>query len=599
MTRPIVALCGLNARFSHTNLALRCLAAQVRQNWPQGPQLILTEWTINDPQLDIVRQLYRMNAAVYAFSCYIWNIGLIRALCRQLRKIRPHAWIIWGGPEVSFDAANRLAGEPAVNLISRGEGEISFLNLLHRLFPGPDSVPAYWLTPADRPDLGDVPGLTWRELNSGIIHENPDAPLLEPDEWPFPYDPADLAGLNGRIVYYETARGCPFRCAYCLSALDRMVRQRPLPQVYGELDCLIAAGLLQIKLVDRTFNCQPGRARRIWQYLLERREAAGRTNFHFEVAGDLLDDPTVELLNQAPPGLFQLEIGVQTIQPDVLRTISRPTNLAALQRQVRKLRQAGRVHLHLDLIAGLPGEDLESFSQSLDWVWDLQPQQLQLGFLKILPGSPMRQLAAERLFLWQDDPPYEVLQSDKMSFADLDRLKMVAQIIELFHNSGIFSLALPWLAGLWPRPWLFLAGLAAWTAAQGCLDRAVGPEERCRLLWRFGREHVPELAADSWLAMAWRDLLKLDYLLSGHKDQPAWLDFWENSADPAAGSRLRQVRRAFRARRPDCGRLRIERFCFDWNRLHDGGGLQPGSWLAAFDLSGSPPLVLEDWPENG
>ena len=595
MSRLPVVLCAQNARHVHTSLALRYLCSFVRQNWAQAPQLILAEWTINDQPANIVRQLFRMNGAIYAFSCYIWNISQIRQICRQLRKIRPDTWIVWGGPEVSHDAAERLAGEASVDLIISGEGETPFLNLLRRLFPDPDSVMA---RTAAEIGLDSVPGLTWRESGSGIIRSNPASSLLKPNEWTFPYSDEDLLALGSRIIYYETSRGCPFCCAYCLSALDKEVRFRPLPQVFAELDRLIAARLQQVKLVDRTFNCLPERACQIWQYLLDRRDAISRTNFHFEVAGDLLDDRSVALLNQAPPGLIQLEIGVQTINPEVLRAVNRSMRLDRLKEQVRKLRRGGRVHLHLDLIAGLPGEDLDCFSRSLDFVWDLWPQQLQLGFLKILPGSPMQQLATKFGYLWQDDPPYEVLQTDRLNYADLDRLKTIAQIIDIFYNSGQFGNSLHWLAGRWPRPWLFLEELAGYLTRQGCLDRALGPEERSRLLWRFGGEALPELAAGSQTALAWRDLLRLDYLLGGQKDQPAWMEFWENSPDAAEKNRLRQERQLFRERHPQCGRLRIERFCFDRDRLQDQGELYPGPWLAAFDLSGSRPALLEIWPAS-
>ncbi|HBP37611.1 MAG TPA: hypothetical protein DD640_02510 [Clostridiales bacterium] len=596
MPRPAVVLCALNARYSHTSLALRYLRTFVGQRWPQAPQLLLTEWTINDQPANIARQLFRMDAAVYAFSCYIWNISQIRQICRQLRKIRPDAWIIWGGPEVSHDADERLSGDSPVDLILSGEGEMTFLELLRRLYPEQETM---MVRDAAEARLDSVPGLTWRDPVTGRVRSNPAAPLLKPDAWTFPYTDDDLLASGSRIIYYETSRGCPFRCAYCLSALDKEVRFRPLPQVFAELDRLIAGRLQQVKLVDRTFNCQPERARQIWQYLIDRRETIGGTNFHFEVAGDLLDNESVDLLNQAPPGLIQLEIGVQTINPEVLRIVNRPSRLERLQEQVRKLRRAGRVHLHLDLIAGLPGEDLDSFGHSLDFVWELRPQQLQLGFLKILPGSPMKQLASERGFLWQDDPPYEVLQSDRLNFAGLDLLKTIAQVIDTFHNSGLFGYSLLWLARRWPRPWLFLQELAGWLEGQGCLDRALGSEERSRLLWQFGGKVLPELAAGSRSALAWRDMLRLDYLLSGQKDQPAWMGFWENSPDAADKTRLRQERQLFRERHPDCGRFRIERLSFDRNRLRDCGELYPGLWLAAFDLSGFKPDLLEIWPEHG
>ena len=432
-----VVLCSLNARYVHTSLAIRQLAAYVRSQWPQAPRTELLEWTINDQELPIVQRLFSRKAAVYGFSCYIWNITLVRRICRDLKKLLPDALIVWGGPEAGCAAAKWLTSESSVDMIIRGEGEKAWLALLQALD-----------TTGRQPDLSGVPSLSWRQAGSGLLCENPDGPLLEAADWPFPYSAGDLAGMRDRIVYYETSRGCPFQCSYCLSALDRTVRHRPLEQVFHEIDQLMAAGLQQVKLVDRTFNCLTDRAMKIWQYIIDHADQAGRTNFHFEVAGDLLDDQTTDILNEAPTGLIQLEIGVQTIHPDVLAAIGRTSRLERLARQVERLRRGGRVHLHLDLIAGLPGEDLARFGASFDWVWRLRPQQLQLGFLKVLAGSPMAEQARDRGFLWQDEPPYEILKSDCMEFNDLIRLKGMAWILDIYQNSGFCEHSL----GLAGRP---------------------------------------------------------------------------------------------------------------------------------------------------
>ena len=569
-----VILCGLNARYVHTNLALRDLAAYVREHWQDAPQIEICEWTINDQELQILQRLYRQQAAIYAFSCYIWNITLVRRISRDLKKLLPEAIIVWGGPEAGFDASRWLETESAVDLIIRGEGEAVWLALLQHLY-----------NKGSLKDLAAVPNLSWRDPNTGV-RENSAAPLLDSNSWPFPYTDDDLGSLKDRIIYYETSRGCPFCCSYCLSALDRTVRHRPLPLVFAELDRLMAAGLQQVKLVDRTFNCDPARAFQIWQYIIERSELAGKTNFHFEVAGDLLDDRTTDLLNQAPPGLIQLEIGVQTIQPDVLTAINRPVRLEVLARQVERLRKGSRVHLHLDLIAGLPGEGLDRFSESLDWVYRLRPHQLQLGFLKVLPGTPMQQQAINGGFRWQDEPPYEILQSDSLDFADLTLLKSVEQIIDHYLNNDFCDRVLNWLISRQLRPWQVLAGFAVWAGQHGLLDRSLGAGERCRMLYQYGLASDHELSSDVWLGQVWRDLLRLDYLASGQKDQPEWLAFEQTDTSDAL--------RLFKQRHPASGRLRVIELVFDWLRFEDCGELLPAKWLLCLDFSGNRPAVLDN-----
>ena len=587
-----IVLCGLNARYVHSSLALHSLQAYLRDRLPAGLKTVLFEWTINDQALAVVQRLYLLDADIYAFSCYIWNISLIRNICQQLKQVRPQALILWGGPEVSFSATRWLETEPAVDLIIRGEGEAALLSLLQSICP--DGRSACRCRPASPTDLSLVPGLTWRNPFNGLITENPPGRLLAPDEWPFPYSDKDLTCLKDRIVYYETSRGCPFQCSYCLSALDRTVRHRPLPQVFAELDQLLGAGLKQVKLVDRTFNCQPQRALKIWQYLIERKNIAGETNFHFELAGDLLDDEAIELLQAAPPGFFQFEIGVQSIHSEVLRSINRPCNLEVLARQVKRLRETGNIHLHLDLIAGLPGETADEFGASLDWVYALRPHQLQLGFLKILPGTPILRQASDRNFRWQKEAPYEILQSDAMSFADLIHLKNISRVVELFYNSGLFERSLIWLASCWPRPFLFLSDLADYAYRNQYLERSLGVEERSRLLWQFAIESQTELNTDPWLMNCWRDLIRLDYISGGQKDLPAWLGFWESDSDPESRNRLQAARQYFRQRFPDCRRPRVDRYAFNLAAFLENGQFQPGETLACFDLSGDQPALLDN-----
>jgi radical SAM superfamily enzyme YgiQ (UPF0313 family) len=600
-----IVLAGLNARYTHTCLAIRDLKRYLLARWPAAPAITLLEPTINDPRDMILHRLYQQQARLYGFSCAIWNIGLVAWLSSQLKKILPDAIIVWGGPEVSENAAEQLGRHPAVDLIVSGEGEEAFYQLVRILFD-----------PGWPGDLAAVPGLAWR--SGGQVRENPAGEPLKPADWEFPYTAAELAGLPDRIIYYETSRGCPYRCSYCLSALERTVRFRPLPQVQAELDLLLQANPLQVKLVDRTFNSRPERAATLWQYLLDHRPAGSRTCFHFEIRGDLIDAAAIALLAQAPPGYFQFEIGVQTIQPHVLQAIGRSFLPDELHASVVALHQAGRIHLHLDLIAGLPGESATQFAESFNWVYQLRPHTLQLGFLKILPGCPLAATARADGYAWQDEPPYEVLYSDAMCYDDLIRLKRVAHILDLYYNSGYFPRSLAWLASRWPDPFAFYAALAAWPGLAAFWDRAPGLTERFRqlagfadaLLWDVEQARQDGAADPAWLREAWRGLLRADYLDTGQKDDPECLGFGSglpsaarsDTADPEnkalAARDTAWLRQQIKRQYPGCRRVRLERYVFDWQAFQASGDLRPGDCLAAYDISGTRPALLDIFPAD-
>jgi radical SAM superfamily enzyme YgiQ (UPF0313 family) len=580
-----VVLCAFNARYSHTNLAVRSLAAYAGGRCRNKVSLDWREWTINDHLLALLHQLDRENADVYAFSLYIWNSALIRTLTVELKKIRPRSVIVWGGPEASTRAGQILDQEPAVDYVLCGEGEAALTELLdalaENLLPGSDT-------------LAGLPGLAWRPDGGGAAI-NAAAPLLGGDDWPFAWSDTGLRQDRDRLLYYETSRGCPFNCSYCLSSLDRTVRFRSLDIVFHELDRFIAADVRQVKLVDRTFNCQPDRAARIWQHLIERcRAGPYRTNFHFEIAGDLLDDATLELLQTAPPGLLQFEIGVQSAHQAVLQSVNRACDLVKLARQVGRLRQAGNSHIHLDLIAGLPGETMALFGQSFDFVSRLDPHQLQLGFLKVLPGTQIHKTALERGYLWQDDAPYEVLQSDAMSFADFGRLKQIEQLLDYYPNSSQHR-ANAWLSRQWPAPWAYYNELADVSAAKGIFDQAPGPEERLRHLYEFAMASGRLTGCRLQLFL---DLLRTDYMLGGQKSLPDWLSFWELSRDPQDKALLRDLRlQAERAGdRTKRLRLRFDRIRFSWAQYCKTGELSAADWLMVYDCSEGRSVLVSHGP---
>ena len=416
-------LVAVNAKFSHTNLAVRYLRHALEA---AGIPAKIAEYTINQPQREILADIVRQSPGCVLFSCYIWNITLIRQLGEDLRLLYPQMPILLGGPEVSFDAQELLAGMPWASGILCGEGEGVIAAALSA-----EDVRGVW-------PGGGFPG------GPGFV---------DLDALPFPYD--DLDRLQNRVIYYEASRGCPYGCAYCLSSADRVVRRRSLPLVFGDLQRLLDARVMQVKFVDRTFNLDAARAYAIWEYLIAHDN--GKTCFQMELGGDLTTPAQLELLRQARPGLFQFEVGVQSTCPQALAAAARPTDFAALQKNVQAVKRMGNIHQHLDLIAGLPGEGFERFAQSYDAVFCLRPEQLQLGFLKLLRGSRLYGQREKYRLVHSPRPPYEVLQTGEISFLELIRLKIVEEMTEVYYNSGRFSRLLDYLLGFCDSPFrLFL-----------------------------------------------------------------------------------------------------------------------------------------------
>ncbi|HIX65072.1 MAG TPA: DUF4080 domain-containing protein [Candidatus Anaerotruncus excrementipullorum] len=410
---PETLLVAVNARFSHTNLAVRYLKNALEG---AGIPAAFREYTINQPVEEILADLYRSGARRFLFSCYIWNRAYICRLGEQLRLIDPGYVLLAGGPEVSFDPEEQLAALPWADGILAGEGEVLV----------PQVLAAQW-----RPQ-GVFQGTGYVDL----------------DTLPFPYEPLDQ--LPHRVLYYESSRGCPFGCAYCLSSADRVVRTRSAELVFRDLQKFLDARVMQVKFVDRTFNLDGDRALAIWEYLAAHDN--GVTGFQMELGGDLTRPEAVELLRRARPGLFQLEIGVQSTCPAALKASCRATDLPRLFANVRAVGEGGNVHQHLDLIAGLPGEGFARFGQSFDEVFALRPQQLQLGFLKLLRGSALYAQRERYGLVHSPQPPYQVLRTPWISYGELTRLKAVERAVELYYNSGRFTHTLEALLELAPSP---------------------------------------------------------------------------------------------------------------------------------------------------
>jgi radical SAM superfamily enzyme YgiQ (UPF0313 family) len=431
LPRPArVVLLGLNSQYVHSSLAPWCLKAGLREYARAPFEARVVEGTVNEPMEAVAGRVIDAAPDILSISCYIWNIVYVQRLLPLLRAALPGCVFVLGGPEVSFCAAEVLARVPEADYVLCGEGEFPFARLV-------DALSGIGLAEA-------VPGLCFRIPGGLELH----APFQHPEMQPSPYDEEYLRGLDGRIAYLETSRGCPYACAFCLSGRDEdRLRRAPIERAFEEILLLANSGSRTIKLVDRTFNADRRRALKILRFIAG--EYGGRiprgVSFHFEVAGDLLDGPALELVAGAPAGLFQFEIGLQSMDERALRLARRKTDMAHLTRQVSRLIACGRAHVHLDLIAGLPGEGLAEFARGFDAAYALRPHTLQLGFLKLLHGSAMREDPDTYPCRFDENPPYEVRETPWLSAADLQTLKLAERALDKLHNSGRFVCTLRWL----------------------------------------------------------------------------------------------------------------------------------------------------------
>lgn len=513
-------LAAINAKYIHSNPGVYSLRAFARTKIP-GADIEIGEYTINH-QMDLILQdIYRRKPDFIGFSCYIWNISYIMEIVRDVKKVLPEAEIWLGGPEVSYDAKKVLTREPDVRGIMRGEGELTFTELVRAyLQREKTSVPDGYAgesfrgqekektsgcaentrmpenaegenAHSDRLDLSQIPGITYRAAN-GEIEEHGPQRLLSLDEIPFYYD--DMAGFENRIVYYESSRGCPFSCSYCLSSIDKTVRFRSLDLVLPELQFFLDHKVPQVKFVDRTFNCKREHTLGIWRYLVEHDN--GITNFHFEVSADIFDEEELELIGKMRPGLIQLEIGVQSTNPDTIREIHRHMDLVKLKRAVDRVYDYRNTHQHLDLIAGLPYENYESFMRSFDDVYRMRPDQLQMGFLKVLKGSYMEEQVAAYDLKYRGIPPYGVLSTKWLPYSDVIRLKGVEDMVEVYYNSGQFPATMKLLEKRFQRPSEIFVNLAEYYEKNGLTGISHSRLARYEILYRFLEEDMREEERD-------------------------------------------------------------------------------------------------------
>ena len=535
-----ILLAAVNAKYIHLNLALHSLRQYAKEF---TDQIEICEFTINQYQENIIQEIYRKKPDLLAFSCYIWNISQVISVCRTLRILLPDLPIWLGGPEVSFETEEFLADHPYITGIMRGEGEVTFLRLLERYEESRTG------SRFGHADLAGIPGITRRGEDGRMIRERDLLPedLPQMDDLPFIYDSLDPALCEHRILYYETSRGCPFSCSYCLSSTEKGIRYRSLEKVFREIQFFLDAKVPQVKLIDRTFNADAGRASQIWQYILEHDN--GVTNFHFELEATILTQEELALLSKMRPGLIQTEIGVQSANARTLRSVHRNPDISKIREYAAVIRKNQNMHLHLDLIAGLPYEDLASFRRSFAEVYSMRPNELQLGFLKLLKGSPIRAEAGR--FGIEADPqaPYEVLRTDWLSFDDLLHLKDVEEMLEIYYNSQQFIHSVTALEPFFDDPMELYEELAGWHRRNGLSGLQHSRQARYEHLLAFAEElrghssagarentdagegsaggYAPFAGPDGKACRVWdefRELLTIDmYLRENLKSRPAWM----------------------------------------------------------------------------
>lgn len=500
-----IVLAAINAKYIHSNLAVYSLRAYAQQ---YKDEIQIAEYTINQQIDDILMDLYKKKPDVLCFSCYIWNLSYVEELIRELGKIFPSVPIWVGGPEVSYDTKDVLERLPEVTGVIFGEGEKTFLEVVE-YYHGKDVK------------LSEIKGIAYRG-EEGQFLQNSWREVMDLSEVPFVYH--DMADFKNKIIYYESSRGCPFSCSYCLSSIDKCLRFRKLELVEKELQFFIDEKVPQVKFVDRTFNCNHKHAIAIWKYIKEHDK--GITNFHFEVAADLLNEEELKLIESMRPGLIQLEIGVQSTNEQTIREIRRTMRFEEVARIVQRINQGENVHQHLDLIAGLPYEDMESFQKSFDDVYRLHSEQLQLGFLKVLKGSYMESQKERYGLVYKSRPPYEVLYTKWLSYEEMMQLKSVEEMVEVYYNSGQFSYCLRKLEEEYASPFVLYQGLGRYYENHELHLMSHSRITRYEILLGFIREKHKERQS------LYRELLTFDlYLRENVKNRPEFAGEHEVSKD--------------------------------------------------------------------
>ena len=492
-----ILLTAINAKYIHSNLAVYSLRSYAK-DYQEHIQIV--EYTINHRVEYLLQELYKQKPDVLCFSCYIWNIRYVQELITEFHKLLPSVPIWVGGPEVSYESEVFLRNYPMVTGVMIGEGEETFRELCK-----------YYIEQKDT-QLYQISGLLIRTIHGNFVRTTERKPL-DLDQLPFCY--TNLEDFNNRIIYYETSRGCPFSCSYCLSSIEKNLRFRSLGLVKQELQFFLDHQVPQVKFVDRTFNCNHRHATEIWQYLKEHDN--GITNFHFEISADLLTEEELTLIASFRPGLIQFEIGVQSTYEPTIQEIHRTMNLSRLEMVAAQICQAGNVHQHLDLIAGLPKEGFETFAESFRQVYAMKPQQLQLGFLKVLKGSKMYRRQGEYGLVFQEYPPYEVRTTRWITYEEILKIKLVEEMLEVYYNSGQFALTIKVLELTKKNPFALFLELGEFYERHGLLAMSHSRMRRCEILLDYIEEN------DASHRELYQETLTFDlYQRENMKSRPVW-----------------------------------------------------------------------------
>ena len=548
-------LVAVNAKYIHSNPAIYSLYAYSEEAYAQNMEI--AEYTINQRAEDILAQIYERKPDAIGFSCYIWNWGMICELLADISKVLPKADIWLGGPQVSYDPKRVLEAHPNVKGIMVGEGEETFRELL-----------TVYNNPGEN-DFLDIAGLY---LRSGYTAQRE---VTDLNKIPFLYHSTEP--FRNRIIYYESSRGCPYRCSYCLSSIDKKVRLRDMELVKKELQFFLDSKVPQVKFVDRTFNCVHKHAMEIWQYLHEHDN--GITNFHFEIAADIINEEELALLRTLRPGQIQLEIGVQSVNEQTLAAINRRMDLKKLEYVVATIRSAQNIHQHLDLIAGLPYEDYESFGRSFDCVYAMQPDQLQLGFLKVLSGAPIAQQTEEFGIFYTDQPPYEVLYTKWLSYPEVIRLKKIEEMVELYYNSNQFIYTLRQLVKAFSSPFAMFEELADFYEKNGYFTNSPARAYRYEVLLHFATEYDGE-KKDLYAELLTYDL----YLRENMKTRPGFCRSLNEEA-------YKKYKREFYRDKEFSGITHLEKFSYPvWKENAERTGTE---YYVLFEYDKRNPLTKE------
>ena len=481
-----ILLTAINTKFVHSNLAVRYLKAFTKDMDYNGK---IREFSINDRDEKILEEIIKEKPDVVAFSTYIWNIEIVKRLSNLIKLVDNNIEIIYGGPEVSYDSPNILK-ELNGDYIIEGEGEKTYREFVE-----------YKL---EKRELESIRGLHYKKEEQ--VYSNGKRPLMNMDELVFPYE--ENEDLDNKIVYYEGSRGCPFNCKYCLSSTIHGVRFLDIDRVKRELEYFIKKEVRLVKFVDRTFNCNHKFTMAIWEFLINQDT---NTKFHFEISADILKDKEIELLRKAPNDRFQFEVGVQTTNDEVLNKINRFVNFSDIKEKVEELEKVKNIKQHLDLIAGLPGEDYESFKKSFNEVYLIKPEEIQLGFLKLLRGSSMREESEEYGMKYSPYPPYEILKTKDISYDELLILKKVEEMVDKYYNSGKFNNIIKYLVKKFETPFEFYLSLGEYFDYKGYFNRNIGNVEYYKVFLDFNMEILKE---DNKVL---KEIVRFDYLCFNKK----------------------------------------------------------------------------------